>query len=210
MNINGIDWQHPLEVPVVEMGTEKEFWIAVYSEQSKRQHVFLAHYQNRPLVHDDDGELIENDWYLDGHGELVDSVGWVEHTRHDEYDNYYTKIGFSEDYRLLGWAEYEPPRFVAVDLADGPDVGVVFNYDPDLEKPELPISKFKICQLKMCAAIAEELSRQCPDITTEQSQMAAIIEGANLVCDAVNNQAHKKAPQTVKIGTVRGDLTIEL
>ncbi|EGR2774142.1 hypothetical protein V6956_004574 [Vibrio parahaemolyticus] len=191
MNVNGIDWQHPLEVPVVEMGTEKEFWIAVYSEQSKRQHVFLAHYQNRPLVHDDDGELIENDWYLDGQGELVDSVGWVEHTRHDEYDNYYTKIGFREDYRLLGWAEYEPPRFVAVDMAEGPDVGVVFNYNPDLEKPELPISKFKICQLKMCAAIAEELSRQCPGITTEQAQMSAIIEGANLVCDAVNNQGVK-------------------
>lgn len=75
---------------------------------------------------------------------------------------------------------------------------------------DLPIHKFKICQLKMCAAIAEELDRQCPGITTEQAQMSAIIEAANLVCDAVNNQAHKKAPQTVNIGTVRGDLTIEL
>ncbi|EPN8226484.1 hypothetical protein ACT3QV_004480 [Vibrio alginolyticus] len=53
---------------------------------------------------------------------------------------------------------------------------------------ELPIHKFRICQLKMCAAIAAELSRQCPGITTEQSQMGAIIEAANLVCDAVNNQ----------------------
>lgn len=49
----------------------------------------------------------------------------------------------------------------ACDLAETADVGVVFTYNPDLEKSELPISKFKICQLKMCAAIAEELSRQC-------------------------------------------------
>ncbi|HFQ5304658.1 TPA: hypothetical protein ACGVAU_004402 [Vibrio vulnificus] len=56
------------------------------------------------------------------------------------------------------------------------------------ETPELPISKFKICQLKMCAAIAEELSRQCPGITTEQAQMGTIIKAADLVCDAVNKQ----------------------
>ncbi|GAB1084970.1 MAG: hypothetical protein SStaTSB_29700 [Shewanella algae] len=79
----------------------------------------------------------------------------------------------------------------ACDLAETVDVGVVFNYDPDLEKPELPISKFKICQLKMCAAIAAELSRQCPGITAEQSQMGAIIKAADLVCDAVNNQGGK-------------------
>ena len=79
----------------------------------------------------------------------------------------------------------------ACDLAETVDVGVVFNYDPDLEKSELPISKFKICQLKMCAAIAAELSRKCPGITTEQAQMGAIIEAANLVCDAVNNQGGK-------------------
>ena len=79
----------------------------------------------------------------------------------------------------------------ACELAETPDVGVVFTYNPDLEKSELPISKFKICQLKMCAAIAAELSRQCPGITTEQAQMGAIIEAANLVCDAVNNQGGK-------------------
>ncbi|EIU6870659.1 hypothetical protein L5169_004796 [Vibrio parahaemolyticus] len=53
---------------------------------------------------------------------------------------------------------------------------------------ELPIGKFKICQMKMCAAIAEELSRQCPGITTEQAQMGAIIQAADLICDAVNKQ----------------------
>lgn len=57
---------------------------------------------------------------------------------------------------------------------------------------ELPIHKFRICQLKMCAAIASELSRQCPGITTEQSQMSAIIEAANLICNAVNNQTKEQ------------------
>lgn len=75
-----------------------------------------------------------------------------------------------------------------VNSAEAKNLGVVFNYDPELEKPELPISKFKICQLKMCGSIAAELSRQCPGITTEQSQMGTIIKAADLVCDAVNNQ----------------------
>lgn len=189
MNINGIDWQHPLEVPQVEKGETKEYWIAVHSGYTKRRHVFLAHYQNCPLEMDSDGNVIEHNWNVyDCDGEVFHAVGWVEHTRHQDFENFYRCIGFNEDYRLLGWAEYEPPRFVAVDDAPGPDVGVVFNYDPDLEKPELPISKFKICQLKMCAAIAAELSRQCPGITTEQSQMGTIIKAADLVCDAVNNQ----------------------
>ncbi|MGY5383263.1 hypothetical protein [Vibrio metschnikovii] len=73
-------------------------------------------------------------------------------------------------------------------LSETPDVGVVFTYNPDLEKSELPIGKFKICQLKMCAAIAAALSRQCPGITAEQSQMGTIIKAADLVCNAVNNQ----------------------
>lgn len=69
---------------------------------------------------------------------------------------------------------------------------------------ELPIHKFRICQLKMCAAIAAELSRQCPGITTEQSQMGAIIKAADLVCDSVEKQAkdirpvvHWNSPETI-------------
>ncbi|HHX8487645.1 hypothetical protein [Vibrio sp. 11-4(1)] len=65
-------------------------------------------------------------------------------------------------------------------------------YPLEKGEPVLSIRKFKICQLKMCAAIAEELSRQCPGITTDQAQMSAIIEAANLVCNAVNNQTKEQ------------------
>ena len=71
---------------------------------------------------------------------------------------------------------------------DNQELGVIFNYDPTLDREEIHIRDFKINQIAMCAAIAKELDRQCPGITTEQAQMSAIIEAANLVCDAVNNQ----------------------
>ncbi|NAW78339.1 hypothetical protein CAG61_08440 [Vibrio sp. V34_P3A8T189] len=71
---------------------------------------------------------------------------------------------------------------------DNQDLGVIFNYDPTLDREEIHIQNFKINQIAMCAAIAKELSRQHPGITAEQSQMSAIIKAADLVCDAVENQ----------------------
>ena len=100
-----LKWNHPEVVPDVKEGTEKLFWIAVYSDYTKKDHVHLAYYQNRPIKEDSDDCLEGPD------GETIESVGWVESKEHEYYDSYFLPIHFSEQYRLFGWAKYKPPEF---------------------------------------------------------------------------------------------------
>jgi hypothetical protein len=114
-----LNWKNPELIPVVSVGCEKEFWVAIkintpnsnpQSEQSKIV-TFLAQYQNRPYTEGDedkngDEALVNTD------GEYVNSVGWVTCQSHYEFDNYYELITFNDNYELLGWAEYTPPVFV--------------------------------------------------------------------------------------------------
>lgn len=109
-----VEWNAPEATPEVKKGTEKEFWVAVYSEHSGENRVFIAHYQNRPVDLDDDGAPLADDFLTTPDGEPHHSVGWVLRTEHEDYDGFYTACQFSEQYRLLGWAEYEPPEFTGV------------------------------------------------------------------------------------------------
>jgi len=109
-----VKWNDPNAVPEVKLGTEKLYWIAIYSEHSKKEHVFTAHYQNRPLIEDEDGELTPEceDWALENdYDGFISCVGWVKDRAHPDYDHFWELIDFSDQYRLLGWAEFEAPVF---------------------------------------------------------------------------------------------------
>jgi|GEM_PF-1814681 len=115
LNYTGyIDWKEPETTPVVNVGAEKEFWVAVEVNSPKfdkpKVMTFLAQYQNRPYKNGDE-DLYGDDALVNTDGEYVNSVGWVTCQSHYEFDNYYELITFNESYKLLGWAEYVPPAF---------------------------------------------------------------------------------------------------
>ena len=100
-----LKWNKPSQVPKIMTGTEELFWVAVQSKYSEEPKVFLAFYQDRPLEEDNDDCLINVD------GEAISSIGWVDCKEHCDFADYYTPLGFDNDYVLLGWAEYVPPLF---------------------------------------------------------------------------------------------------
>jgi hypothetical protein len=109
-----LNWQRPETTPEVEKGSELLFWLAVETkapitassiERQKRVHTFLAFYQNRPLDIDDEDCLVGPD------GEPHESIGWVLDKQHDYFDSYYMPVEFNDEYKLVGWAEYTPPKF---------------------------------------------------------------------------------------------------
>lgn len=51
--------------------------------------------------------------------------------------------------------------------------------------------RYRVNQVKMCAAIADEVSRQCPGMICEQAQFNAIIQAANVICCAINGDQHE-------------------
>lgn len=108
-----VNWKDPNTVPVVKKFQEKEFWIAVKSSYREDPFVFLAFYQNRPLEIDSEGDAIDG-CLIDPDGEPIESIGWVYNKENSEFENYYETITFREDYKLLGWADYTPPKFTGV------------------------------------------------------------------------------------------------
>jgi len=110
--MENIKWNNPGTVPNVEKGKEELFWIAVESPHSSSPHVFLAYYQNRPLEFDDeDEEYPLGDVLYNTEGEAIESIGWMDCKQHYDFDDYYSPIEFNDQYKLLGWAEYTPPKF---------------------------------------------------------------------------------------------------
>ena len=110
-----VKWNAPNTCPAVRKGSEKLFWLAVKNPMGV--HVFPAHFQNRPLVTDEMGNLVGNcdEWVLTSpDGDYVDSFGWVDCKSHSEFDDYYEKLEFNNDCKLLGWAEYQAPTFTGV------------------------------------------------------------------------------------------------
>jgi len=97
-----VSWRSPKTVPEVEVGTEKEYWISIYSAYAGEELTFLAMYQNRPLS---EGEELETPY-----GEAIESIGWVTCKSHYEFDDFYEEIQFDDKYILTGWAEYTPPN----------------------------------------------------------------------------------------------------
>lgn len=114
-----IQWQSPDTVPDVELGGEKEYWIAVkyFRKGVEHEAVYLANYLNKPKLLDDNGDVTDEaaDWLLsnDDYSE-VEAIGWHSSKEHADYSCWYESIVFNENYVLLGWAEYNaPPFFVA-------------------------------------------------------------------------------------------------
>lgn len=117
-HFSGVKWQSPDTAPDVELGGEKEFWIAVKSIRDgvEREHTFLANYLNKPKLLDDEGNVTDEcvDWLLSNDdSNEVEAIGWHSSKEHAEYSNWYEPITFSENYALLGWAEYNAPPFFA-------------------------------------------------------------------------------------------------
>lgn len=120
-----LNWQKSELIPVVGLGDERLFWVAVEANRVNphkqrnmiETHVvtFLAYYQNRPLQVDSDGESLDDDCLVNTDGEPVESVGWVSCKAHYEFDNFYEQLDFNDNYKLLGWAEYTPPVFTAAE-----------------------------------------------------------------------------------------------
>lgn len=105
-----ITWMKPDVLPVVELGGDKEFWVAIEAVRPKVGKVvicFLAMYLNKPLILDDEEPA---DYCLVSPcGDAIDAVGW--HKSHYEFEDFYEPLGVSDNYKLLGWAEYNPQEY---------------------------------------------------------------------------------------------------
>lgn len=110
-----VNWQKPDLVPEVPKYDYDLFWIAVQYQRSENEKpktsVFLAHYMNKPLDLDENGESIDPNPHEDDDGDPIHSVGWHSQYDHPDYNGYYQPIDFGDQVKLLGWAEYVPPVF---------------------------------------------------------------------------------------------------
>lgn len=104
-------WNKPDSIPVVGLGEEEKYWVAV--ELNGQVRVWDALYQNRPAF-DEKGEAYDFA-LVSEHGEEVDSVGWVQNKSHFDFENFYEPISFGESCVLLGWAEWSEPEFSGVE-----------------------------------------------------------------------------------------------
>ncbi len=107
-------WYKPSITPLVPVGTESLFWIATkrtHNEGEVTHNVRLAHYQNRPLEVDSDGEPTRDDHLVGVDGDAIESIGWVNDNEHYEFDNYYSPIEFNDKFELVAWAYVHPPAF---------------------------------------------------------------------------------------------------
>ena len=113
-----VEWKSPELTPDVKKYDQELFWIAVRSKWSdsepSRTSVYLAHYINKPLELDEDGEPLSDDCFVDTDGAYMDAVGWHDQYEHHDFSGFYQKVNFSEKLVLLGWAEYQPPEFTGV------------------------------------------------------------------------------------------------
>ena len=108
-------WHSPNELPQVEKFGSELFWIAVKwrrkTGSEPKVSVFLAHYFNKPLDLDSDGEPSDPDPHVNPDGEYVEAIGWHSKYEHYEFSGFYEAISFNENYQMLGWAEYVPPAW---------------------------------------------------------------------------------------------------
>lgn len=107
------EWFAPFITPLVPMGTESLFWLAIESNYcgKSRSFVRLAHYQNRPLELDDGGESTSDDHLVNTDGEPLESIGWVNVNEHYDFEDYYSKIEFNDEYKLVAWAYVHTPDY---------------------------------------------------------------------------------------------------
>ena len=112
-----VDWKAPDTLPEIPEGTEEHFWLAVEVTKPNKPveiKTFLGQYQNRPLNQNAEVPLGDEEPLVNTDGDPVSSVGWVACQSHYDFDNFYEFINFSDEYKLMGWAEYEAPDFTPV------------------------------------------------------------------------------------------------
>lgn len=112
------NWIKPEVLPEVELYEVKTFWVAVKTIRTDRagtaiekQFVFPAQYVNKPLILDGDGDYENDDYFVNEDGEPVSCIGWHSEMDSSEFDGWYPSLPFSDEYILLGWAEYLKPEF---------------------------------------------------------------------------------------------------
>lgn len=107
------EWFTPSITPLVPMGTESLFWLAIESIHNGKTHkvVRLAHYQNRPLEVDENGDPTSDDHLVDADGQPIESIGWVNANEHYDFEDYYSVIEFNEEYKLVAWSYVHTPTF---------------------------------------------------------------------------------------------------
>lgn len=102
--------------PEIRTGECKEFFVAVryetyYRDKGVHEVVLQLQYCNRPLKYDEDGELIELDYYhMTEDGEPISAVGWYHREAHHDFDGYYTEI--CKDWEVLAWQPVVAPSFL--------------------------------------------------------------------------------------------------
>ena len=118
-----VDWQSPETTPNVPKGETKTFWIATRFKRRGewKTAVFDAQYVNKPLEYaEDDIEKeypLDDDHFVNEDGEAMEAIGWHSLMEHADFHGYYEPIVFSEDRELLGWGEYQKPKFKSKDIA---------------------------------------------------------------------------------------------
>ena len=114
-----VKWMSPTAIPEVKIGESRAFWIATEVKTGRRVEVVVeaAHYVNCPIEFDEHGEPKELNYYLYSvDGDVFDALGWFNLVDSCDYDQLFTRINFSNDRKLLGWAEwaeYAAPEFTA-------------------------------------------------------------------------------------------------
>lgn len=111
-------WFSPSRVPDVPEGYELLCWIAVRLSSGDVS-VESAFYQNRPLITDEEGGVLNPDSCLcSPDGESVHQVGWVEVGLHADYGKFFKPIEFGEGFEFLGWTVQRVPAFSGVLAVD--------------------------------------------------------------------------------------------
>jgi len=103
-----VEWMSPESIPDVKLYSERQCWIACINGKGKK-YVYLAQYVNRPIILNDEGDPENDDYFSDTDGEPMHAVGWHSEKEHFDFDGFYEQIQFSDDYKLIGWAEYVAP-----------------------------------------------------------------------------------------------------
>lgn len=113
-----VDWQNPKQIPDVPKGETKEFWVAAkrtYEDLNglafEEVTVFTAQYVNMPVNIDENGETDTDDYLVDIDGDPLSAVGWFSVKDHNDFDNYYEPLFYTDEHVLLAWAEYTKPTF---------------------------------------------------------------------------------------------------
>lgn len=108
-----VNWQSPEAMPNVAKGEVEKFWLAMRIKRKGEWFttVIDAQYVNKPLEYDEDGDLLDDDCFVNEDGDPINALGWHHVMEHADFDGYYEPIEFDAERELLGWGQYLKPEF---------------------------------------------------------------------------------------------------